>query len=194
MSTAPENEFDLEKLFLPAWAQEPSSAKQYAQYEGREERSFERRPDRGGRPQQRRPGSPPGPRSGGDRPRDTQGRPVRGKGPRDRAAGGERRGGPDRGEPRREQRPPPQPLPEIDVSLLPDERGVESLARQIKMTGRAYPLFDIAQMILQKPERHAVAFQVVKNSEGQPIEPLFLCALDETLWLSIEEAIGHVLK
>src|SRR6266568_3033727 len=54
MSTAPENEFDLEKLFLPAWAQEPSSAKQYAQYEGREERSFDRGPSRGGRPENRR--------------------------------------------------------------------------------------------------------------------------------------------
>jgi len=80
------------------------------------------------------------------------------------------------------------------LSLLPDEKGVESLARQIKMTGRAYPLFDIAQMILQKPERHAVSFQVEKNAEGKPLQSLFLCALDETLWLSIDEAIGHVLK
>ena len=42
----------------------------------------------------------------------------------------------------------------------PDDKGVESLARQIKMTGRAYPLFDIAQMILQKPERHTVTFKI----------------------------------
>ena len=62
------------------------------------------------------------------------------------------------------------------------------------MTGRAYPLFDIAQMILQKPERHAVAFSVKKNPEGQPIQPLFICALDDTLWLSEDEAIAHVLK
>src|SRR6266853_1821858 len=137
MNTAPDNEFDLEKLFLPAWAQEPSSAKQYAKYEGREER-----PDR----------------------RD------------------DRRG------------PPPPPLPEIALSLLPDEKGVESLARQIKMTGRAYPLFEIAQMILQKPERHTVVFAVEKNAEGQPIQPLFVCALDETLWLTEEEAVAHVIK
>jgi hypothetical protein len=85
-------------------------------------------------------------------------------------------------------------LPELNVSLVPDERGVESLARQIKMTGRAYPLFDIAQMILQKPERHAVNFAIKKNPEGQPIQQLFLCALDETLWLSEDEAVRHVLK
>jgi hypothetical protein len=80
------------------------------------------------------------------------------------------------------------------VSLVPDDKGVESLARQIKMTGRAYPLFDIAQMILQKPERHTVTFKVNKNPEGQPIQPLFVCALDDTLWLSEDEAVAHVLK
>ncbi len=61
------------------------------------------------------------------------------------------------------------------------------------MTGRAYPLFDIAQMILQKPERHSVTLTVRKNPEGQVAQPLFQCALDETVWLSEEEAIRHLL-
>ena len=60
--------------------------------------------------------------------------------------------------------------------------------------GRAYPLFDIAQMILQKPERHLVIINVEKKPDGQVIQPLFLCALDETLWLSEEEAIHYVLE
>jgi hypothetical protein len=92
------------------------------------------------------------------------------------------------------ERRDPTPLPEINVSLIPEERGVESLARQIKMSGRAYPLFDIAQMILQKPERHVAVFSVKKNAEGKPVQPLFVCALDDTLWLSEDDAIGHVLK
>ena len=71
---------------------------------------------------------------------------------------------------------------------------MESLARQIKMTGRAYPLFDIAQMILQKPERHIVQFNTKKNAEGKPAQPLYLCALDDTLWLSEDEAVAHVLR
>src|SRR5207237_1079375 len=140
-----------------------SSSKQYAQYEGREDRDPLRRPERFGRPQQRRtgPGGPnrPGARPGGDRPGG--GRP---QGPRDRSQ--DRQGpGRNRGDQsdRRERREPVAPLPELEISLVPDEKGVESLARQIKMTGRAYPLFDIAQMILQKPERHAVAFSVEKN-------------------------------
>ena len=82
----------------------------------------------------------------------------------------------------------------MDLSLRPEEKGVESLARQIKMSGRAYPLFDIAQMILQKPERHTVVFSVKKGADGKPVQPLFVCALDDTLWLSEDEAIAHVLK
>lgn len=89
--------------------------------------------------------------------------------------------------------PPPAPLPELNVSLIPDEKGVESLARQIKMTGRAYPLFDIAHMVLQKPERHSVSFSVEKKPDGTPIQPLFVCALDDTLWLSEDEAVQYVL-
>ena len=70
---------------------------------------------------------------------------------------------------------------------------MESLSRQIKMSGRSFPLFDIAQMILQKPERHMVKFEVQNKPDGQPIQPMFLCAIDDTLWLSESEAIAHVM-
>jgi hypothetical protein len=87
-----------------------------------------------------------------------------------------------------------EPLPEVSAAMIPDERGVESMARQVKMTGRAFPLFDIAFLILQKPERYAVRFAVVKNPQGAPAQPLFLCALDDTVWLSESEAVAHVLN
>ena len=67
------------------------------------------------------------------------------------------------------------------------------MAVQIRRTGRAYPLFDIAHMILQKPERHAVQFNVKKSAEGKPVQPLFKCALDDTLWLSENEAAAYIL-
>lgn len=67
------------------------------------------------------------------------------------------------------------------------------VAKQIRITGRAYPLFDIAFLILQKPERHMVTFAVRKKQDGTPIQSLFQCALDETLWLSEDEAVRHVL-
>ena len=68
------------------------------------------------------------------------------------------------------------------------------MARQVKMTGRAFPLFDIAFLVIQKPERYSVRFSVRKNAEGKPVQPLFLCALDDTIWLSEEEAVAHVLS
>ncbi len=88
----------------------------------------------------------------------------------------------------------PAPLPDIAVTFLADEKGVEQLARQIKMTGRAYPLFQIAQLVLQKPERYAVKLAVKKKQDGTTIQPLFVCALDDSPWLSEEEAVAHVLK
>ena len=62
------------------------------------------------------------------------------------------------------------------------------------MTGRAYPLFDIARLILQKPERYSVKLDVKKKPDGAVAQPLFVCALDETPWLSEDEAVAHVLK
>jgi len=80
------------------------------------------------------------------------------------------------------------------LSLISDEKGVDSLAKQIRMTGRAYPLFEIAWMILQRPERLSAVFSVKKNAEGKIIQPLFVCALDDTLWLSEDEAVAHILQ
>jgi hypothetical protein len=203
MSTTPEADFDLEKLFLPSWAQETPSAVRYAKYTGNEGagRGFEdraggRRPPRrdGPRPEGRGPsrgpqGAPQGGRPGGG-PRRDGGRP-----PMRPGGGGDSRRD-DRGFQRNrdERREPALPLPEINIALMPDDKGVDSLSRQIKMSGRSFPLFDIAQMILQKPERQQVRFSVKKKPDGQPVQPLFLCAVDDTLWLSEAEAVNHVLE
>jgi hypothetical protein len=195
MSINPETDLDLEKLFLPAWAQETSSTNRYAKFTGNEgaPRSERRGDDRSGPRPPRRDGGGAGRGFGGPRP----GGPGRGPGgPRRDGGPGDRSSRDDRGsrrDDRREPRAPEVPLPDLTVTIVPDERGVESLARQIKMTGRAYPLFGIALIILQKPERYSIRFAVKKNAEGQPVQPLFVCALDETLWLSEDEAIEHVL-
>ena len=190
MNINPETDLDLEKLFLPAWAQESSSVNRYAKFTGGEDR-----PDR--RDERRSGGPRPPRRDGAGRGFSGQKRDVRPRGPRQEGGLGrpdrEDRGGPRRDD-RREPREALPPLPELNVTLIPDEKGVESLSRQIKMTGRAYPLFDIARLILQKLERYAVRFSIKKNAEGQPVQPLFVCALDETPWLSEDEAIAHVLQ
>src|SRR5688572_10478724 len=137
MNINPETDLDLEKLFLPAWAQESPAVNRYAKFAGGEDRP-DRRDDRRGR------GPRPPRRDGGERPSGGPRRDDRSRGPRRDSGGGPQRDdrGPRRDD-RREQREAPLPLPDVNLSLVPDEKGVESLARQIKMTGRAYPLFDI---------------------------------------------------
>jgi hypothetical protein len=190
MNTVSDLGLDLEKLFQPAWAQGKTEANRFDKFTGNEgmkpERQFSGKP--GERRSPRREGGG-GFGGGGER---------RGGPPRGGSKFGERKGGfgrrDDRRGERRERPEPPAPLPEIGVTFLPDENGVESLSRQIKMTGRAYPLFDIARLILQKPERYTVKLTVQKKPDGAVAQPLFVCALDETPWLSEDEAVAHVLK
>jgi hypothetical protein len=82
----------------------------------------------------------------------------------------------------------------VAVSFLADEKGMEQIARQIRVTGRAYPLFQIANLVLQKPERYAVRLETKKKADGTVAQQLFVCALDDSPWLSEDEAVAHVLK
>jgi hypothetical protein len=84
-------------------------------------------------------------------------------------------------------------LPELEVTFIPEEKGVESLARQIKLSGRAYPLFEIAYLVLKKPERYHVQLTSKKKEDGTSVQPMYICALDDSLWLDENEAMHHVL-
>ena len=194
MSTTPESELDLDLQLLPAWAQQPPAVNKYAKFEGEDpERGF-RRDRQGGRDNR------PGGRRNEPRRDGPSGGPRRPSGPGGGGGGGGARFGRDRG-PRGEsdrfrpeaQQAPPTPPPDIDVFIRPEEKGVESLARQIKLTGRAYPLFGIASIILKKPDRFQISFKVIKKADGSVVQPLWGCNLDDTVWLSEAEAVTHVL-
>jgi hypothetical protein len=180
MSSISEMDLDLEKLFQPAWAQEKPAGNRYEKFAGEPA-------GRDDRNREGRRGSPHGDSFGARRDSRPRSGSKFGSGKKDFP----RRD--DRSE-RRERPEPPPPLPEIAVTFLPGENGVESLARQIKMTGRCYPLFQIAQLVLEKPERYSVQLAVKKKSDGAIAQHLFVCALDDTPWLSEDEAIAHVLK
>jgi hypothetical protein len=188
MSDNSTNDLDLNLHFLPEWAKQGSNKNLYDKYTGNEESGRSRPPRRGdgdrkpgrGRPQGaqgggggggRRPSSR-GPQQGGKRP------PQGGRGPSSRP-------------PRRE----PEPVPDLDVAFTADEAVSNSLAEQIKITARAYPLFSIAQMILGKPERYHVKISTIKNKgTDEPAQKLFVCALDNSLWLSQSAAVDHLLS
>ena len=105
-------------------------------------------------------------------------------------ARGRRPGSPGSRGPRRDL----PPLPNLKVNLVPEEKGVDSLARQIRFTGRAYPMFDIAHLLLKKPERFHVQFQSPKSPTNSPETPLWVCNIDETLWLKEQDALKHIFK
>ncbi len=227
MSEPSELSLDLEKAFLPAWAQQPNDAARYAKYEGTEgagerrgPRSFGDRPPRPGGPGGRpgfggpRPGGPGGP---GGRPGFGGPRPGGPGGPGGRPGfGGPRPGGPRPGGPGGEgtglkwdpsaaqaQRGPrrndrrdfePEPLIPIDVELRPEPAGVNSLGRQIKLSGRAYPLLEVAGLVIQKPDRYEITFRTIKGKDGKVLQPLFVCSLDDSVWLSEADAASHALK
>ena len=206
-SKKPESELglNLDLHFLPSWAQKSAEVNQYEKYTGGEAEGRERRGrrdfgDRGPGPRGPRrdaprpggrgpggPGGPGGPRFGGpqgQRPRGGDDR--RGPGGRGGDRGGRGPGGPPQDRPQIK-------LPELEVSFIPEEKGVESLARQIKLSGRAYPLFEIAYLVLKKPERYHVHLSSKKKEDGTPVQPLYICALDDSLWLDETEALHHVL-
>ncbi|MFN0066788.1 MAG: hypothetical protein ACKVYV_04040 [Limisphaerales bacterium] len=189
-SPNPELELDLDLQFLPAWARQPSSTNRYAGHAGEaEDRRLDRdRPRQGFRDDRSRGPRPgggrgPGPGPGGPR-RDDRGRDQRPHGgpPRGQERGPDFRSAPDR---------PPLPTG-FDLHFLPDEAGLEQLGRQIRHTGRAYALLDIAHLILKRPERYHLEFRAVAR-EGAPAPQFWLCSLDDTLWLSEADAVRHAL-
>ncbi|HRI15394.1 MAG TPA: hypothetical protein PLX89_20555, partial [Verrucomicrobiota bacterium] len=204
---------DLEKAFLPAWAQsspaEPTA--KYAKYEGNEGagRGDFRGPRDDRSPRGPRDRDSRGPRRDGPRPSDRG--PRRDFGPRPAGPGGSGGPGPagaglkwdptvaQQGGPRRERRFDdrrdfkPEPLIPVDIELRPDPAGVASLARQIKLGGRAYPLLEVAGLVIQKPDRYEVTFRTFRGQDGQPVQRLFVCSLDDSIWLSPDEAEHHAL-
>jgi hypothetical protein len=153
----------------------------------------------GGGPRPGGPGGAPGGfrpqgqgQGGGDRRGPGGPRPQGGRDDRRGGGGGDRRGGGGGGFRRDEERREAPPLPPIDVNFIPEEKGVESLARQIKLTGRAYPLFEIANLVMKKAERYMVQL-VSQKKDGKAIQPFYICQLDETIWLSEADVANHIL-
>lgn len=204
MSSEPENELSLDLQFLPEWAQEDTGVNKYANHKGEQERPRgrkggwdDRRPPRGDRKpaNDRRPtnrqvqrgdsgggGNKGGPR--GDR-RQGGGEQNQGRGNRDAR---QQRGG-------KPQRPEVQQL-DIKVDFVPDTQGVESIAKEIRLTGRAYPLFQIALLVLERPARYSLKIRTIRKSgKGKEAgQQLFTSKLDDTVWLNRGQAERHTFE
>lgn len=80
------------------------------------------------------------------------------------------------------------PAPGIKAGIEPSRPAIEGLTKHIKETLRAFPLADLAKMILNARERYQVRFS------GQDDRKLYRCPADGSVWLSREEAIAHLLN
>lgn len=199
---------DLSQMFRPSWTTEASggpdaTARLAAKFDEGE------RPARGDR-HDNRAGRQGG--HGGDRGRDR--RPRR-EGPR--GAGGEGRGRAPhqegrregQGAPRREggrgrddrrgprdargQRPEPTPKPTLEgwkLELVPDAAAIEGIAKQVRSRAKAYPLFELARLILQLSDRYNVKLTPGSDQTAG----LFRAKQDGSLWPSRKEAISHLLS
>src|SRR5882724_9789545 len=174
----------LEELELtPQWVK--SSGKSYADHSGADRgarRSEGRRPDgdrRRSNDRDQRPRSPR-PTESGDR-----------RGPRPE----QRRSGPPprRDAERRPAAPAAPPTLPIEVTFQPEDKGFAGMVEAMKQTQRAYTLFDIAKLVLNKPERHLVKFTRQPAANTAP-EPLFLVMPGESVFLRQDEAVRFALR
>ena len=142
-----------------------------------------------------------GPREGGSRQGGTRqgggdqgqhhNRPQGGRG---QGRGFQGKGGPRRDRPRKSRQEILASLPQLKTQIIPEAKGVALLAKRIRLQGRAYPLFDIAGLILQSPDRYQIRFATQNAPKDQSQQKIWLCKIDGTVWLDESEGIQHILQ
>ncbi|MEO5913060.1 MAG: hypothetical protein ABIS50_02425 [Luteolibacter sp.] len=132
--------------------------------------------------------------SGGeDRPPRRDDRGPRQGGSRDRD-GGERRpfqGGRGGNQDDRRNAPPrfEEAAPEegVRATIAPDPQAVHLIGKEVHQVARVYPLFDVAKILLAEKARCRAIFEA-----PLPHAPLVRGKLDESLFLTRDEAIRHL--
>lgn len=172
MNTEPENKAELplhELNFTPAWARKPSHAP------GAAERTASKQPH-----------SPSDSETAQDGPYPRRDRPTRRK-----------RSGPPQPDkarlaPTPRPKNPPAPAP-VDVEFLPEEHALQTVIDTLKHSRRAHALFDLAKLLLHKPERHRVRITCRPDSSGQR-PPLYFVTQAEAPFLTRDEAVRFILQ
>ena len=208
----PKLELDLKTAFLPSWAQKSSKANPYSKHKDREPPSPPRRKDSRHSNLQEKPRTKAKEQRGNDSPReDKQPRPQsRSADSRNQKADRESEGKPNRpfagnvGQSPHKTQPKWRTreevekilasLPNLNLSILPDPKRVKSLGDKIRQQCRAYSLFDIARLVLERPDRFKISATILQKGPGKPVSEQWLCLLDDTLWLSQEAAVQHTIR
>lgn len=165
---------------------------------------------RGSAPRRERPSGgnvsrdrrPPRPRdSGAFRSEGDSARPVERRERRDNDRRREDRPHRDRGHARRPQRAVPPPRV-VEVSFFPEDKPFNVLSKAIKTSARTYALFEIANLILEKPERFSVSVKPIvrkgdASAEGDVKEStptLVVSVPDGMPFLNETDALAYVFE
>jgi hypothetical protein len=144
-------------------------------------------PRRDRRPQARRPFGDNRGRPDGDRREQREAQGGRGERPAQGDRGRpERRGGGER---------PPAPLwrdSPYDVQVYPDDAVLTTLTRAMRHSLRTYELFEIARLVLEKPDRYHASIRF-KEAPEQENRLLYQSVPDGLPFVTEDAAIEHVL-
>jgi hypothetical protein len=159
----------------PAWARATGSGQQDRASKP-DSKAGERTPRRDDRGSDERKGGFRDRDGGRERERDGGRRPFQGRG----GKFDDRRDGP----PRHEETPP---AVGVRVTLAPDAQAVHLIGKEIHQVARVYPLYDVAKILLAERARCRAVFEA-----PEPHAPLFRGTLDESVFLTREEAVRHL--
>lgn len=110
-----------------------------------------------------------------------------------RSPDGERRSEGERRErPAREERPEPF-SPVVEVDFYPEEEPFRVMAQAIRNSCRTFELFEIARLILEKPDRFVCVVKDPRQKEGEAAL-LYASVPDGLPFRSEEAAIAHTMR
>lgn len=161
--------------FGPDWADgKSSSASKHKRFEER------------GAPKGK--GKRPAPPSSRDR--RSGGRPQRGRSDRNQERGDRSRRDSGRGHPQATFQPT------VKVDLYPQDEAFDALVKRLRTSARTYQLFEIAHLLLEKPERYVVVVAPKQKPRADEAAPplLYYSVPGHLPFESEEQAINHVLK
>ena len=83
--------------------------------------------------------------------------------------------------------------PAVEVNIYPEDEAFEALVKRLRSTARTYQLFEIAKLILEKPERYVVAVQN-KAKKDENSKPLYFTMPEYLPFETEEAAINYILN
>ena len=83
--------------------------------------------------------------------------------------------------------------PTVKVNLYPQDEAFDALIKRLRSSVRTYQLFDLAQLILEKPDRYIAVVSPI-NTKGDEQVKLFYSVPGHLPFETEEEAISYVIK